>query len=168
MITRMLILTLAAAFIATVVVAQNEGPAPAARLMKKLNLTDQQQSDVGKLMVDHAKKMVDQKAKLANAIIDLKVLLKAQEPQQSAIDKKIREIADLKVQEQSMRLNMWFAVNKILTPDQQKLWKQALEHPLQFKGKAARPHMNRHMRMRRAPRDRMDGNPQPLPPPRFK
>ncbi|HAV22768.1 MAG: hypothetical protein A2X67_08625 [Ignavibacteria bacterium GWA2_55_11] len=97
------------------------------QFLKELNLTDVQQKEFDKIMVDHQKKMVDQMAKIASARIDMGQLLKADEPQKSAIEKKSQEISGLLSQVQSERLNHWFNVNKQLTPDQQKVWKNALE-----------------------------------------
>lgn len=133
--------------------AQPEIPGPAAKLIKKLNLTEQQKPELGKLMVEHAKKMIDQRAKFASNAIDLRVLLRAESPQQNAIEKKMRELADLKVQEETLRLNLWFSVNKLLTVDQQKVWKNALQEPMKYRAQGQARGMKKNFK---GPRDRDD------------
>jgi len=96
------------------------------KIMAKLNLTNEQKKDVEKIAVDMAKQLVDQRANLATARIDLRQLFKADNPDKAAIEKKINEMADIGVQLQMVKINSWFAMNKLLTPDQQIPWKKAL------------------------------------------
>ena len=98
------------------------------KFMEKLNLTDEQKKDVDKIHVDAEKQTIAQKAKEATARVELRQLLKADVPDKSAIEKKINEIADLTVQMHMIKVNSWFAINKLLTPDQQKTWKKVLEN----------------------------------------
>jgi Spy/CpxP family protein refolding chaperone len=98
------------------------------KFMEKLNLTDEQKKDVEKIHVDAEKQSIAQKAKEATARVELRQLLKADAPDKSAIEKKINEIADLTVQMHMIKINSWFAINKLLTPDQQKIWKKVLEN----------------------------------------
>jgi Spy/CpxP family protein refolding chaperone len=98
------------------------------KFMEKLNLTDEQKKDVDKIHVDAEKQTITQKAKEETARLELRQLLKADAPDKSAIEKKINDIADLKVQMHMIKINSWFAINKLLTPDQQKTWKKVLEN----------------------------------------
>jgi len=95
--------------------------------MEKLNLTDSQKKDVEKLNTDFAKKRVDQQAKVKTARIDLQALLKSDAPDKAAIEKKVEEISGLQAQNRVLGIEHWFAVNKLLTPDQQKVWKGMLD-----------------------------------------
>jgi Spy/CpxP family protein refolding chaperone len=97
------------------------------KFMGKLNLTDEQKKDVEKIHFDAEKQTIAQKAKVETAQIELQQLLKADTPDKTAIEKKINDIADLKVQMHMIKINSWFAINKLLTPDQQKVWKKVLE-----------------------------------------
>ncbi len=97
------------------------------RFMSKLNLTDEQKKDVEKIHFDAAKQTVTQKAKLETARIELRQLLKADNPDKSAIEKKINEMTDLNAQLRLIKIDSWFAINKLLTSDQQKTWKKFLE-----------------------------------------
>jgi Spy/CpxP family protein refolding chaperone len=98
------------------------------RVMGKLNLTDAQKKDVEKIHFDAEKQTVAQRAKLATGRIELQQLLASENPEKPAIEKKINEMADVGAQLRIIKLNSWFAVNKLLTPDQQKIWKKVLEN----------------------------------------
>ena len=89
-----------------------------------LKLTDDQEKDLMKLRFDMQKKQTDARAKVQTAQIELKELFTADNPDRAAIEKKTKEIADLKTKLQLNRLDHWFAVNKILKPEQQKIWKK--------------------------------------------
>jgi Spy/CpxP family protein refolding chaperone len=107
----------------------NAGP-PHERMLEKLNLSDTQKKDVEKLNTDFAKQKVEQRAKIKIAAIELHSLMKADSPDKGAIEKKINEISDLQAQNRMLGVNHWFSVNKLLTPDQQKIWKSVLDRPL--------------------------------------
>lgn len=97
-------------------------------MLKKLNLTADQQKQFDASRDGMTKQMIDHRAKMQTARLELQQLLKADAPERAAIEKKMKEIADLGVKGQLIRVDHWFAVNKILTPEQQKEWKNALEH----------------------------------------
>jgi Spy/CpxP family protein refolding chaperone len=119
------------------------------RIIAKLNLTDEQKKDVKKIDVDMAKQVVDQRANLATARIDLRQLFQADNPDKAAIEKKINEMADIGVQLQMVKINSWFAINKLLTPDQQKAWKKALANAPAVRRQGMLNRM--HERFRHAP-----------------
>ncbi|MBF8248056.1 MAG: hypothetical protein HW374_856 [Bacteroidetes bacterium] len=100
---------------------------PHMKLMEELKLTDDQKKDVQKLHFDLQKQMITQRSKIAGARVDLQQLLKADNPERAAIEKKITEISQLAGQTGTMLLGQWFAVNKLLTAEQQKTWKKALD-----------------------------------------
>ncbi len=107
----------------------NLGPRHA-RIVENLKLSDSQKKDFETVNSDFAKKRVEQQAKVKVAGIELHSLLQSDNPDRSAIEKKINEISDLQAQNRMLRVDHWFAVNKILTPDQQKIWKEVLERPM--------------------------------------
>ena len=94
------------------------------RALRELKLTDEQQKSIESLRFDMRKKTVDQQAKLKTARLELAELFKADQPNQSAIQKKIGDISQLQSQQRLLIVDHWFAVNKLLTPDQQKIWKK--------------------------------------------
>jgi Spy/CpxP family protein refolding chaperone len=98
------------------------------KFMEQLKLSDEQKKDFDKIHVDMEKQEITQKAKNETARVELRQLFKADNPDKSAIEKKMDEIAGLEVQMHMIKINSWFEVNKILTPEQQKTWKKALEY----------------------------------------
>lgn len=95
--------------------------------MKKLNLTDEQKKQFDKLRFDIQKKQTDAQAKVKTAGIELKELFSADKLDRAAIEKKMKEIADLRLKLRLNHLDHWFAVNNILDEKQQKIWKEKLE-----------------------------------------
>jgi Spy/CpxP family protein refolding chaperone len=96
------------------------------RIIKKLNLTKDQKKDISKIKMDLEKQLIAQKAKMETARLELHEIFKEDSPDKSAIEKKLNDIADLEVQSQMIRVDSWFSVNRILTLEQQKIWKKAL------------------------------------------
>lgn len=101
-------------------------------LFAQLKLTDQQKSEAKKVWFDLAQKQIDARAKLQHARLDYHELASAQKPDQKALNSKIQEMADLRAQLAQNKLDAWFSVNKLLTPEQQKVWQKVLEHPMMF------------------------------------
>ncbi len=113
-----------------------DGAAMLPPMLVKLKLTDVQKKDVDKIVFDAAKEAIAQKAKVATARLELRQLFKADNPDKNEIVKKINEIAELSTQIHINRIDGWFAINKLLTPEQQKIWKHALAmHPQMGNGR---------------------------------
>lgn len=93
-------------------------------LFGMLKLTDEQEKEFANLRLDLQKKQIAARAKVQTAQIELKELFSADNLERGSIDKKMKEIADLKLKVQQNRLDHWFAVNKILKPEQQIIWKK--------------------------------------------
>ena len=96
------------------------------KMMKELKLTDQQKEQWQKVHFDAEKKNIESRAKIETAHLDLKKLMLDDKQDKSAIEKKMKEIADLQVAEKMNRFNTWSELNKTLTPEQQVIWKKAL------------------------------------------
>ena len=105
-------------------------------LLGRLKLTDQQKKQIEQMRFDMQKQVVGVRAKMQTARIDLRQLLAADSPDKAAIEAKMGEISQSALQVHSIRLNQWFEVNKLLNPDQQKLWKGVLKHPLRDRVRA--------------------------------
>ena len=118
------------------------GP-PHGKVLEKLKLSDTQKKDIEKLNTGFAKQKVEQQAKIKIAAIDLHSLMKADSPDKGAIEKKINEISDLQAQNRILGVEHWFSVNKLLTPDQQKIWKNVLDRPLRARFAARMERMGR-------------------------
>ena len=120
-------------------------------MMSRLKLTDQQQADLRKLRIEMEKGMVKVEASIKLARIDLQQLVTAENPDRSAVEKKIREISDLQLQAKMVAVNHLFDVNAKLTTEQQKIFKaqivsrltEATRHRMMERG-AGRPGMGDH------------------------
>ena len=100
-------------------------------MMEKLKLTDQQKVQMEKMRTELQKKQVTVQGKIAVMRIELKELFQAENPDRAAIEKKMKDVSDLQHQEKLNGLDHLFAVKAILTPEQQKMWK---EHMLRAGG----------------------------------
>jgi Spy/CpxP family protein refolding chaperone len=98
---------------------------PDGRVLRQLKLTEDQQKSIGALRLELQKKIVGQQARIKTSRLELTELFRADQPNQSAIEKKISEITQLQSEQKLMVVNQWFSVNKLLTPEQQKVWKKA-------------------------------------------
>ena len=95
-----------------------------APLFRQLKLTDEQKKDIEKLRFDMQKKAIEQQAKIRTARLELGQLFRADNLDQAAIQKKASELSQLQSQQLAVRIDHWFGVNKLLAPDQQKIWKR--------------------------------------------
>ncbi len=98
-------------------------------IIKQLKPTPEQLNQMEKMKSDLEKQQVQTRAKMQTAGIELRDLLSAAEPNKEAVMKKLDEVAKYRVEMVKNRIEQWFAVNKILTPEQQKIWKEALKNP---------------------------------------
>ncbi len=131
-----------------VIFAAFGNPPQREKMMKGLKLTDQQQEQFSKVKFDTQKKMIELKAKVETSKLELRRLMDAETIDKSLIEKKMNEIAVNEVAIRMNHLNSWIELNKVLTPEQQKIWKKAL---------AIRPEqMKRKMMMQREMRDQME------------
>ncbi len=119
------------------------------RPMEKLNLTGDQQKQFDKLKSGMEKKQIDLRAKVQQMHLELRDLYTEDSPNKTAIESKMSEISKLQNDMKMNHVDFWFAVNKILTPEQQKIWKEHRMNmgPMGMKG--MREGDGRHMRMGR-------------------
>jgi Spy/CpxP family protein refolding chaperone len=96
-------------------------------IMAKLNLTEDQQAQIDKLRLELQKKQVTLRSKIDVARLEIKELFGAVSPDKAAIEKKMKEVSELQLQEKLNGLDHLFAVKAILTPEQQKLWKEHMK-----------------------------------------
>lgn len=113
------------------------------KIIEKMKLTEEQKKDVDKIRLDMEKQEIAQKAKIETAQVDLRQLFKADNPEKSAIEKKLNEIAGFEAQMHMIKIDSWFIINKLLTSEQQKTWKKALEA-----GPTMRQKMMKHQMMK--------------------
>lgn len=105
-------------------------------LIERLKLTDRQKKQFEQMRIDMQKQLVGIRSKMQLARLDMRQLVIAENPDKAAIEKKMNEMIQLLSQMGSVRLNHWFEVNKMLNPDQQKVWKEVLKHPFRERVRA--------------------------------
>lgn len=106
---------------------------PGFQMMERLKLTDEQKKEMEKSRFDMIKQAIDREAKVKTARVELAQLFRADNPDKGSIEKKINEISQLQAQGKLAHVNHWFAVNKMLTPEQQKIWKNMLGQAMMMK-----------------------------------
>ena len=136
---------------------QREGPG---RMMEQLNLTDAQQKQFDALASEFQKEAIDRRAEIAKSRIVLMDLFKAENPDQGKITGQLKDIGALESAAKVEALDHWFAVNKILSPEQQKVWKKGLVRMAQMRM------AERQMRGGRGASRQMRRPDQPAPTPR--
>lgn len=97
---------------------------PMMRMIEKLDLSDAQEKEFRKLKYELQKKQTELQAKIRTSQIEMMELMDAEKIDQAAVEKKFKEISDLRMKLQLNRLEHWFKVNKILDEKQQKIWKK--------------------------------------------
>ncbi len=112
-------------------------------IFAKLKLTDEQKTQLKDLKFETMKKEIDLRSKLALSKLELGRLVSAEDPDKDAIQKRIAEIAANKTALALNKLNGWFDANKILTPEQQKIWRVELRtRVMDHMGREDEPEMN--------------------------
>lgn len=89
-----------------------------ARLQKELGLTDAQVVKIAEINKEHQKKMLDYREKLAPREIQLKKLLLEDNVDMAKVRSLIKEMSDLKVELQVLRIQHRLDIEKVLTPEQ--------------------------------------------------
>ncbi len=109
--------------------ADHHGPPPQRgrrEFMEKLGLNEKQKTDIAALRTEMEKSMVGIQAKIKIARIDMKNLASAESPDKASIEGKMKEISDLQFQAKKLTVDHIFAVYALLTPEQQKKFKDQL------------------------------------------
>jgi Spy/CpxP family protein refolding chaperone len=93
-------------------------------VLGKLNLTDEQKSKMRDMKSELQKKQIALRSKIQIMRVEVKQLITADKLDKLAVEKKFNEIAKLQVEQKINLLNERSAINDILTPEQQKIWKE--------------------------------------------
>lgn len=134
-----------------IAVSQPQGAFQRQRAASKLNLTDAQQEQFQKISFDVQKKQIELKAKVETARLELRRLMAFDNLDKTAIEKKMNEVSSAQTALQMNRINGWIEKNKVLTPEQQKLWKKELRHNPRGANKKERTVQIERMRMQGRP-----------------
>jgi Spy/CpxP family protein refolding chaperone len=96
------------------------GLADNSRLRAYLNLTDQQAERLHQIAVDSEKSSVKTRADLELRRIELRELLRADNPDHDAVMKKVQEVSELRGQMMKQHVETLLTARSVLTPEQQK------------------------------------------------
>lgn len=88
---------------------------------EKLKLTDAQEKQIKEIRSKQMKQMIQLRADLQIKRLELKELLDADAPDRAAVEKKMRMIADIRVQQQMLHFDKKQAIDKVLMPEQRKI-----------------------------------------------
>lgn len=91
-------------------------------IMNQLDLTAEQEQKVEKMRSEMEKGGIASRAKLQTLRVELRDMMKDEKAERTAIESKISEISRAQTEMKLAHLGFWFDVDKILTPDQKKVW----------------------------------------------
>ena len=124
------------------------------RIVKKLDLKEDQIAKFKQLHSDLQKDQIDARAQIQKFRIGLRDQIESENPSKESINTTVTAISKLQTDMKLRMISFWFDVNKMLTPDQQKIWKREPRNFLREGGNG----MMRGMRGRFGMRD-MPGSP---------
>lgn len=107
-----------------------------------LNLTDQQVDRLHQIAVDSEKSSVKTRADLELRSIELRELLRADNPDHDAVMKKVQEISELRGQKMKQHMETLLTAKSVLTTEQQKKLRSFREN--RGFGAPGREHMMEH------------------------
>jgi Spy/CpxP family protein refolding chaperone len=90
------------------------------RARAALGLTDEQADGLRQIMVEAQKSAMKMRADIGVRRIELRELMRAEEPDRDAVMKKVQEISDLRGQMMKQRVESLLDSKSVLTPEQQK------------------------------------------------
>lgn len=94
------------------------------RVKSALGLTDEQTAKLREIMVDGRKSAIKTRADLEIQNLELRELLRADQPNHDAVLRKVQEISDLRGQMMKQRVESLLAAKSVLTPEQQQKIRQ--------------------------------------------
>lgn len=89
------------------------------RARTELGLTDQQTDRLRQILVDAQKARIRARSDLGVRGIELREMLRAEQPNREAILKKVQEISELRAQMMRHNIETLLATREVLTPEQQ-------------------------------------------------
>ncbi len=104
---------------------------PGNPMAERMKLSDDQSNQIEKIRTDFQKQQISQRSKLETSRLELRELMRADNPDKGAIEKKINEVSQLGAQSQIGRFNQMLAIRKVLTPEQQKMMREGMRMRMQ-------------------------------------
>jgi len=90
------------------------------RMAEELGLTEEQMSKMRDIHSKNRKTMIDQKATIQKAMLDLTDELQKEKPDKAAVEKSIEQIVKTKADIERAKLNSMVELSALLTPEQKK------------------------------------------------
>jgi len=100
------------------------GPGMAGGRLAELRLTDEQRQKLEDVRYRHQKKVIPMQSDLRLAALDLRHLMRAENPDARAIDAQIDRIASMRASVGKERVASMLEARAILTPEQRKMWRE--------------------------------------------
>lgn len=94
------------------------------KIIDKLKLTDDQRKAMDQIFQEHREKLVDLRASVQKAEIEMEPMVRADQPNESAVMEQIDKVAQARAELEKANARFLFALRSKLTPDQ---WKQVQE-----------------------------------------
>ena len=94
------------------------------KVIEKLKLTDDQRKSMDAIFQQHREKLVDLRGNVEKAEIEMEPLVKADQPNESAVLAQIDKVAQARAELEKANARFLFELRAKLTPDQ---WKQVQE-----------------------------------------
>jgi len=91
------------------------------KMVEKLKLTDDQRKSMDSIFQNHREKLIDLRANLEKAEVEMEPLVKADQPNKSAVMSQIDKVAQARAELEKANARFLFALRAKLTPEQ---WKQ--------------------------------------------
>jgi Spy/CpxP family protein refolding chaperone len=127
---------------------------------EKMNLSEDQRSELKQIRSDTRKQMIDLRANLQKKRVDMRSMMDSDTPDRVAFEKLSREMADIRLQQKMLLFDTDQSIMKNLNPEQQKLWKEMRQRRLHSLGDGR--HDRGGLRDRGDMRDRGKGRPSRL------
>jgi Spy/CpxP family protein refolding chaperone len=113
---------------------RGDGPRRA-EIHNELNLTEEQETKLTALRTEHQKAMIDKRAALQKARLDIRTEMVKDQPDMQAIERMIKNRETLRSEMQLNQVKHWNEIREILTPEQREIWNQ---HKRSFGERGAR------------------------------
>ena len=116
-------------------------------VMNQLKLTESQDLQMKKLQIALMKKQAQLRSRVVTLRLESKELFLSDKIDRKALESNVKAISELQGQMKLNFVDHWFAVNAILTPEQQKIWKQHATEMGQRMGEGVRERVRERMRI---------------------
>ncbi len=92
----------------------------------QLNLTEEQEKKFNEIIFSQREAMIDTRAEIQKLRLEKQKIAMSDNPDLTKLKKLNAKISELQTRGANSRLETWAKINKILTPEQQKIWKKTL------------------------------------------